>query len=131
MDYKDAVAYIHSLERFGSKPGLERIGALVERLGNPQDKLKYIHIAGTNGKGSTAAFISSVLTCAGYSTGLYTSPFLIRFNERIKINGEEIPDSDLAEYAYRVKTIIDKMVEEGYEHPTEFETITALSFLYY
>jgi dihydrofolate synthase/folylpolyglutamate synthase len=131
MDYKDAVAYIHSLERFGSKPGLERIGALVERLGNPQDKLKFIHIAGTNGKGSTAAFISSVLTCAGYSTGLYTSPFLIRFNERIKINGEEIPDSDLAEYAYRVKTIIDKMVEEGYEHPTEFETITALSFLYY
>lgn len=131
MDYKDAISYIHSLERFGSRPGLERIGALAERLGNPQDNLKFIHIAGTNGKGSTAAFISSVLTCAGYSTGLYTSPYLIRFNERIKINGEEISDSDLAEYTYRVKTVIDKMVEEGYEHPTEFETITALAFLYY
>jgi len=131
MDYKDAISYIHRLNRFGSKPGLERIGALTGRLGNPQDKLKFIHIAGTNGKGSTAAFISSVLTSAGYSTGLYTSPYLIRFNERIRINGEEISDPDLAEYTYRVKKVIDKMVEEGYEHPTEFETITALSFLYY
>ncbi|HEY8500580.1 MAG TPA: folylpolyglutamate synthase/dihydrofolate synthase family protein [Clostridia bacterium] len=131
MDYKDAISYIQSLERFGSKPGLERIGALAERLGNPQDNLKFIHIAGTNGKGSTAAFISSVVTCAGYTTGLYTSPYLNRFNERIRINGEEISDSDLAEYTYRVKTVIDKMVEEGYEHPTEFETITALSLLYY
>ena len=128
MDYKDAISYIHSLDRFGSRPGLERIGALTERLGNPQNNLRFIHIAGTNGKGSTAAFISSVLTCAGYSTGLYTSPFVIRFNERIKIDGEEISDSDLAEYTYRVKAVIDKMVEEGYEHPTEFETITALSF---
>jgi dihydrofolate synthase/folylpolyglutamate synthase len=131
MDYKDAISYIHSLSRFGSKPGLERIGELTGRLGNPQNNLRFIHIAGTNGKGSTAAFISSVLTCAGYSTGLYTSPYITRFNERIRINNEEISDSDLAEYTYRVKAVIDKMVEEGHEHPTEFEIITALSFLYY
>ena len=131
MNYEQALQYIHSLERFGSKPGLERIEALAERLGNPQNHLKIIHIAGTNGKGSTAAFIAEILTEAGYSTGLYTSPFVVRFNERIRLNGQEISDSDLAEYVSRVKAAIDKMLEDGLEHPTEFEVITALSFLYF
>ncbi len=131
MDYQQALEYIHSLERFGSKPGLERIRALTDRLGNPQDKLKFVHIAGTNGKGSTAAFIASVTTAAGYRTGLYTSPYIVRFNERIKLDGEDISGGDLAEYVTRVKTVIDEMIEEGMEHPTEFEVITALAFLYY
>ncbi len=131
MNYKEAIDYIHSLNRFGSKPGLERTKYLAERLGNPQKHLKFIHVAGTNGKGSTAAYISSILTCAGYATGLYTSPYFIHFNERIRMNEREITDSELAEYVTRVKQVVDKMVEEGQEQPTEFEVITALAFLYY
>lgn len=131
MNYQQALEYIHSLERFGSKPGLERIRALTERLGNPQDKLKFVHIAGTNGKGSTAAFIASALSAAGYRTGLYTSPYIVRFNERIKLDGEDISDDDLAEYTTRIKSVIDDMLCAGMEHPTEFEVITALAFLYY
>jgi len=131
MDYQQAIDFIHGLERFGSKPGLERIRALSQRLGNPQDRLKFIHIAGTNGKGSTAAFIASVASAAGFKTGLYTSPFIERFNERIKLNGEDISDEELVKYVARVKWVIDEMIAEGLEHPTEFEVITALAFLYY
>ncbi len=131
MNYNESLDYIHSLSRFGSKPGLDRIKILAARLGNPQHRLKFIHIAGTNGKGSTAAFLASILSCEGYSTGLYTSPFLVCFNERIMLNGKKISNEDLAEYATRVKAVIDVMVGEGLEHPTEFEVITALSFLYF
>jgi dihydrofolate synthase/folylpolyglutamate synthase len=131
MNYQQALDYIHSLERFGSKPGLERIRALSSRLGNPQDKLTFVHIAGTNGKGSTAAFIASVAASAGYRTGLYTSPYIVRFNERIKLDGADISDGELAEYVTRVKEVIEEMVGGGMEHPTEFEVITALAFLYY
>lgn len=131
MNYQDAIEYIHGLKRFGSKPGLERIRALAERLGNPQDHLRFVHIAGTNGKGSTAAFVASMLTSAGYKTGLYTSPFLVRFNERIQLDGENISDMDLAGYISRVREAVDGMVSAGMEHPTEFEVITALAFLYY
>lgn len=131
MNYKSAIAYIHGLERFGSKPGLERIKALTERLGNPQDKLKFVHIAGTNGKGSTAAFIASMLSCAGYRTGLYTSPFIEQFNERIQINGTGISDKELTDYVEKVKAAIDDMTRMGADHPTEFEVITALALLYY
>ncbi|MBP7174933.1 MAG: bifunctional folylpolyglutamate synthase/dihydrofolate synthase [Thermoclostridium sp.] len=131
MDYQQAIDYIHSLEQFGSKPGLERIRALTQRLGNPQDRLKFIHIAGTNGKGSTAAFIASVTSAAGYRTGRYTSPFIVRFNERINLDGKDISDEELAEYVTRVKGVIDEMISQGLEHPTEFEVITALAFLYY
>lgn len=131
MDYNDAIKYIESLERFGSRPGLDRIKTLTERLGNPQEHLKFIHIAGTNGKGSTSAFISSILSCAGYRTGLYTSPHLERYNERIRINGQDITDEELSEYVGRIKDVIDAMIREGLEHPTVFETITALAFLYF
>jgi len=131
MNVQQALDYIHSLARFGSKPGLERIRALTERLGNPQDKLKFVHIAGTNGKGSTAVFIASITASAGYRTGLYTSPFIVDFNERIKLNGENIPNEELAEYTGKVKAVIDEMIAQGMEHPTEFEVITALAFLYY
>ena len=90
MDYKEALAYINGVEFFGSKPGLTRIRELLERLGDPQKKLRFIHIAGTNGKGSCAAMTASILKAAGYKTGLYTSPYLYRFNERMQINGRQI-----------------------------------------
>lgn len=104
MNYENAIEYIESLEGLGSRSGLKRIKALTERLGNPQEHLKFIHVAGTNGKGSTSAFISSILSCAGYSTGLYISPHLQRYNERISINGQEISDEELFKYTWRIKT---------------------------
>jgi len=131
MNYDRAIEYIFSLERFGSKPGHERIKILTERLGNPQNHLKFIHVAGTNGKGSTSAFLASILSCAGYSAGLYTSPHIERFNERIRLNGNEITNDELCEYVERIKTEIDRMIEEGLDHPTVFEAITAMAFLYY
>jgi len=131
MNYDKAIEYIESLEKFGSKPGLERIRVLTERLGNPQEHLKFIHVAGTNGKGSTSAFLTSILSCAGYRTGLYISPHLDRYNERISINGEEITNEELSVYTERIKNAIDEMVREGYDHPTVFEAITAMAFLYF
>lgn len=131
MNYEKAIEYIHSLARFGSKPGHDRIKVLTSMLGNPQDKLKFIHIAGTNGKGSTATFIANILNSAGYSTGLYTSPFIERFNERIMLNGQQIADDELIKYVERIKKAIEQMMQQGFEHPTVFEAITAMAFLYY
>ena len=93
MDYKEALEYINGVSWLGSKPGLERVRELLERLGRPQDGQRYIHIAGTNGKGSCAALLASVLKCCGYKTGLFTSPYLFRFNERMQINGKQIRGS--------------------------------------
>lgn len=131
MNYIKALEYIESTGKFGSKLGLDNVAKLLEILGNPQDKLKIIHVAGTNGKGSTCAYLNSILVNAGYKTGLYTSPFLEEFNERIRINGINIPDDDLAELISEVKEKIDIMIAEGFDHPTEFEIITAAAFLYF
>ena len=128
MDYKEALEYMESVGFFGSKPGLERIERLCTALGEPQNKLRYIHIAGTNGKGSCAAMLASVLKAAGYRTGLYTSPYLFRFNERMQINGEQIPDAALAEIVSRIKPVADSMEDD---HPTEFELMTAAAFLWF
>ena len=127
MDYKEALAYINGVEFFGSKPGLTRIRELLERLGDPQKKLRFIHIAGTNGKGSCAAMTASILKAAGYKTGLYTSPYLYRFNERMQINGRQIEDDALAEIVSRVKPAAEAMAD----HPTEFELMTAAALLWY
>ena len=127
MDYKEALAYINGVEFFGSKPGLTRIRELLERLGDPQKKLRFIHIAGTNGKGSCAAMTASVLKAAGYKTGLYTSPYLYRFNERMQINGRQIEDDALAEIVSRVRPAAEAMTD----HPTEFELMTAAALLWY
>ena len=127
MDYKEALAYISGVEFFGSKPGLARIGALLEKLGEPQKKLRFVHIAGTNGKGSCAAMTASILKAAGYRTGLYTSPYLYRFNERMQIGGKQIPDDALAELVTRIKPIAEAMDE----HPTEFELMTAVALLWF
>lgn len=122
---------ISEFERFGSILGLERMTSLLELLGNPQDELKVIHVAGTNGKGSTCRYMYSILQEAGYKTGLYTSPFLEKFNERIEYNGEMISDEDLSVYTDRVLIEVKKLTDKGLQSPTEFEVITAIAFLYF
>lgn len=131
MDYNEALSYINDKDKFGSRLGLTSIGNLLENLGNPQDGLRYIHIAGTNGKGSTSAYLATCIRAAGYSVGLFTSPFLERFNERIKLNGKDIPDETIGRLTERIELAANKMVGEGMEHPTTFEIVTALAFLYY
>ena len=127
MNVQEALAYISGVEFFGSKPGLTRIRELLERLGDPQKKLRFIHIAGTNGKGSCAAMTASILKAAGYKTGLYTSPYLYRFNERMQMNGRQIDDEVLAEIVTRVKPAAEAMED----HPTEFELMTAAALLWF
>ena len=127
MDYKEALEYINKTEWFGSRPGLERITELLEKLGNPQNGMKFIHIAGTNGKGSCAAMTASVLKAAGYKTGLFTSPYLCRFNERMQINGKQIDDDVLAADVSLVKIAADAMAD----HPTEFELMTAAALVWF
>ncbi len=127
MTSEQAQEYIHSKFRKGSTPGLHRIGPLLEMLGNPHKKLKYVHIAGTNGKGSTAAMTASILNKAGYRAGLFTSPFIYRFHERIQLAGEQISDADLVDVTLRVKALADTMEEQ----PTEFEVVCAIAFTYY
>lgn len=130
MNYNEALNFIHSRDRFGSRPGMERIEALCNAFDNPQDKLKYVHVAGTNGKGSTCHMIASVLSESGYKVGLFTSPFVVDFRERIQINGVMIPQSDLAEIISEVKPVVEKLSKQGIE-PTEFEIITITAFLYF
>jgi len=131
MNYDEALHYIHGTFKFGIKLGLKNIERLLDLMGNPHKKLKYVHIAGTNGKGSTAAYISSVLKEAGYKVGIYTSPYLERFTERIKINHTEISEQDLARITDFVKDKVDLMIKNGENHPTEFEIVTAIAFQYF
>lgn len=128
MNYEEALSYIHAHIRKGAVPGLHRITELMHRLGDPQKKLKFVHIAGTNGKGSTAAMTASILRKAGCRTGLYTSPFIFRFNERMNIDGADITDEDLAEATAMVKPHADAMLADP---PTEFELVTAIAFTYF
>ncbi len=127
MNYTQALEYIHGISWTFCKSGLDRIRELCEKLGNPQDKLKFIHVAGTNGKGSFCSMLQSILTEEGYKTGLYTSPYIKVFNERMQIDGNAISDEKLAEITSRVKPIADSMKDK----PTEFELITAIAFLYF
>ena len=131
MNYKEAMEYIHKVGNFGSNYGLKRTYRMLELLGEPQKKLKLIHVAGTNGKGSTTAMITSILRAKGYKVGMYTSPFLEEFEERIQINGQNIPKDKLAQFITMLKGAVDKVIEEGYDHPTEFEVITCLMLLYF
>lgn len=127
MTYEEALQYIWSYGWRGSIRGLSRMRTLLDRLGNPERATKYLHIAGTNGKGSTASMSASILACAGYRTGLYTSPFVNVFNERIRFNGENIPDADVARLTEQIRDVADTMDD----HPTVFEMTTALGFLYF
>ena len=127
MDIKEALEYIHANSWQRSKPGLSRIEKLLSLLDNPQKKLKFIHIAGTNGKGSTSVITASILSEAGYKTGLFTSPYIHVFNERIRVNGQNIPDEALIEAVEKVKKVVPHMEEL----PTEFEIVTAIGFIYF
>lgn len=127
MNYIEAIEYIHSVNWTFCNPGLERVSALCSALGNPQDSLKFIHVAGTNGKGSFCAMLDSVLRAEGYRVGLFTSPYILEFGERMRVDGENISESELCELVELVKPIADKMEDK----PTEFELITALAFLHF
>jgi dihydrofolate synthase/folylpolyglutamate synthase len=127
MTYEQALQYIHAVSWKGSVPGLERITELMGRLGNPEKGLKFIHIVGTNGKGSTAATLASVLTAAGYRTGLFISPYVIDFRERMQLNGEMISREALAAETEAVKPFADAMADP----PTEFELITAVALRWF
>lgn len=130
MTYNDAIEKIDSLMMFGSRPGLDRILELLDLMGNPQDKLKYVHIAGTNGKGSTSKMISAVLTNAGYKTGLFISPYIIDFTERIQIDNKMIPQNELTRCVEETFPLIEQLSQKG-TIITEFEYITALAFKWY
>ena len=131
MKYEEAMKYITEVGNFGSNYGLERTYKLLEHLGNPERDLKLIHIAGTNGKGSTTSMITEILMGEGYKVGMYTSPFIEEFEERIQINRNNIPKESLAILMDEIKVAVDKVIEAGYNHPTEFEIITVLMLLYF
>jgi len=127
MTAEQALTYIHSVCWKGSVPGLGRTNTLLEKMGNPHKTLKYVHIAGTNGKGSTAAMTASILRKAGYCTGLYTSPYIYQFGERMQVNGEMISDEELVEITEYVKPLADSMEES----PTEFELVSCIAFEFF
>lgn len=130
-DARQAIEWIHSLAPFGIKLGLERMEWMLERLGHPERRLKCVHIGGTNGKGSTLSFMAHVLQQAGYTVGTFTSPYLIRFQNRIQINGEDIADEDLLKAAAKIKPLVDELSRTEWGSPTEFEVVTAMALSYF
>lgn len=131
MNVGEAIDWIHSLLPRGIKPGLERMSWMMERFGHPENGLKFIHIAGTNGKGSTTMFVASVLREAGYNVGMYTSPYLETFHDRIRWNGKFIADEDLVSLVKRIKPLVEELDASHWGSPTEFEVITAMAILYF
>ncbi len=131
MNYRQIMEYIDALSRYGSVLGLANMERLCAALGEPQERLKVIHVAGTNGKGSTVAYISSILKAAGYRVGTYTSPAVNEYRERFCINHRMISQKSLCEYMERLKEVCEELVARGYLHPTVFEIETALAFLYF
>lgn len=130
MTYEETLSFIYGIEKFGWKPGLRRTKELLERMGNPQDRLRFIHVAGTSGKGSICTMLSHILVEAGYKTGLYISPYIIEFRERIQVNNTMISKEDMVECAAYTKSFWDQMVTEG-ETPTLFEFVVAMTFEYF
>lgn len=131
MNYQQSIDYLEKEVGFASVPGLSRIQALLERMGNPQEQLRCIHIAGTNGKGSASALLSSILMENGFRVGVYTSPHLEKYNERFRINGKDIPDEDFAAEITLVREHCEKMHLDGEDVPTLFEIVTAAAFHYF
>lgn len=132
QNYDDALAFIHGRTKFKKIPTLKRMRRFLQELGNPQENLDYLHITGTNGKGSTTAMLRSMLMADGLSVGTFTSPFIVRFNERISLNGQPIPDDELVKTVQKVAPIVDYLDEvlpEG--GPTEFEIDTAIMFTWF
>lgn len=131
MNFEQTVHYIENSMLFGCRPGLERTAGLLELWGNPHKKIKFIHIAGTNGKGSTTAILSNILKCAGYKVGIYTSPHLYKMTERMVVNGAQISEENFVKYADQVIEKMKFMEENNMEVPTQFEMLTAMAFLYF
>lgn len=131
MNYREAMAYIEELQQYGSVMGLATMRELCARLGNPQDQLRFVHIAGTNGKGSVLAYVSTVLSTAGYRTGRYLSPTVKEYRERFQIDGRMVTQSGLCKYLEQVKEAAEAMAAEDLPHPTAFEVETAVAFLYF
>lgn len=131
MNYREAMEYVESLQQYGRVFGLANMQRLCERLGNPQDELKFVHIAGTNGKGSVLAYVSTVLQTAGYRVGRYISPTIFDYRERIQVNGRPIAQSALCRYLEQLKETSEQLTQEGLPHPTPFEIETAMAFLYF
>lgn len=130
MNYPETLAWIHGTERFGSRLGLGRMGRLLHRMGDPHLKVPYIHVAGTNGKGSTTTMIASALTAGGFKTGKFISPFILEFRERMQIDGEMIPEETLAALATRLRPIAEEFKAAG-DPPTEFELVTVLGLTWF
>ena len=131
MNYNECIHYLEEEVGFGSVPGLERIQLLCDKLNHPEKQLSVIHVAGTNGKGSAVAMLSSILQAAGYRVGTYTSPHLEKYNERFTINGQEISDDDFAREITLMKAICNEIAAEGKEVPTLFEILTGAAFHYF
>lgn len=132
MSYDEAVSFIHGRRKFTKDPSLDRMRRMAELLGNPERKLKMIHVTGTNGKGSVTAYLRELLMSHGYRVGTFTSPFIVRFNERVAINGEMIPDNELVEEVERIKPVIERIDDEfDNDGPKEFEVLTAIMLDYF
>ena len=131
MNYNEIVNYIEDIPKFTVKNPLEHTKELLKRLGNPQDHIKVIHVAGTNGKGSTCAYLASMLSAGGKKTGLFTSPHLVKINDRFRINGEIMSDEDFVISFLKVKEVIDQAGADGYAHPSYFETLFLMGVDYY
>lgn len=132
MNYTETLNFIHSFKGNGRRPQLERMSWLLKQAGNPQTHFPTVHIVGTNGKGSTTSYLQNILTKSGYQVGTFTSPYITRFNERISINGTEIPDKDLISLVEKAQVLLDDLEEHtAFDRPTEFELVTLLMFLYF
>ncbi|MDD6797217.1 MAG: bifunctional folylpolyglutamate synthase/dihydrofolate synthase [Clostridia bacterium] len=131
MTWEEAINHINSVSRYGNKPGVECTKAVLDKLGNPEQKLKIIHVAGTNGKGSTCMYLASILMECGLKTGVFTSPHLIRENERIRIDGKDISDEDFLKYYELVHKAELELIQEGFGQISYFDFFVAIAFLYY
>lgn len=131
MNYTESLVYLRDLTKFGFNFGLDRVQELLRRLGNPEKNMTYIHVGGTNGKGSTVSMLNSMLIAAGERPGMFTSPHLHSYRERFRIGGEMISHEDVARLLNEIKPHVEAMMKEGFEQPTEFEVNTAMAFYYF
>lgn len=131
MTQQNIIERIHSIERFGIKLGMERLAELLKRLGDPQKGLRCIHVAGTNGKGSVCAYLTEGLAACGYRVGMYISPFIEVFNERIQYDGRYITDEELDRFGWQAIRASESMEADGLNPPSEFEVVMAIAFLFY
>lgn len=132
MNYQESLGYLEGLGKFGIQLGMERIEGLLRELGNPEQKIKTVHVTGTNGKGSVSSMITNIILAAGLKAGKFTSPHLVKYNERININGQDISDDDFATVISAVKVAADSIVKKGVcDQPTQFEILTAAAFLHF